>query len=85
MSDYQVRLTVTVQKKLDKLPDLISSKLINAIQQLSANPRPSGYKKLKGQDGYRIRVKDYRIIYLLKEYLLVVLVLDVGHRKDIYR
>lgn len=84
MSDYQVRLTVTVQKKLDKLPDVISSKLINAIQQLSTDPRPFGYKKLKGQDGYRIRVGDYRIIYLLKDHLLVVLILDVGHRKDIY-
>ena len=51
-------------------------RLIKAIQQLAANPRPPGCKKLRGhQDAYRIKVGDYRIIYLLQDHLLVVLIL----------
>ena len=48
------------------------------------NPRPSGYLKLKGRDGYIIRVGDYRIIYEIIDNLLIVNVIELGHRKDIY-
>lgn len=85
MSDYQIRITEAVQKKLDKLPDFVASKLIKSMQQLAFNPRPAGCKKLKGQDGFRIRVGDYRIIYQLKNQQLIILILDVGLRKDIYK
>ncbi|HWZ21443.1 MAG TPA: type II toxin-antitoxin system RelE/ParE family toxin [Cytophagaceae bacterium] len=55
-----------------------------SIYALAKNPRPSGCKKLKGRDGYRIRVADYRIIYDIYDSTLVVDVVDLGHRKDIY-
>jgi mRNA interferase RelE/StbE len=51
---------------------------------LGSNPRPNGCKKLKGRDGYRIRVSDYRIIYEIQDNVLLVDVIDLGHRKDIY-
>jgi mRNA interferase RelE/StbE len=52
--------------------------------RLANDPRPAGCKKLKGRDGYRIRVGDYRIIYQIIDHVLVVEVVALGHRKDIY-
>ena len=85
MNKYNIRLVQSVAKKLSKLPSEIEDKIYTAIQSLSHNPRPSGCKKLKGHDGYRIRVGDYRIIYQIKDNILTVLVLAIGHRKDIYQ
>jgi mRNA interferase RelE/StbE len=56
-----------------------------AIADLTDNPRPYGYKKLKGEDAYRIRVGDYRIIYEIDDGKIIVTVVSVGHRKDIYK
>ncbi len=84
MRKYSIRLSQTVIKKLQKLPPQIEEKLIDTIQLLEFNPRPVGCKKLKGRDGYRIRVGDYRIIYKIEDHILVVLIVDLGHRKDIY-
>jgi mRNA interferase RelE/StbE len=58
--------------------------LFNLIQALSTNPRPHGCKKLKGRDGYRIRKGDFRIIYDVYDKLLIIEVIAVGDRKDIY-
>lgn len=85
MADYQIRISNSVQKKLDKLSDSMAFKLIEAIMHLAINPLPVGCKKLKGQGGYRIRVGDYRVIYIIKHSELIILILDVGHRKDIYK
>ena len=85
MDNYQIHLSQSVVKKLSKLPANIEDRLITSIQSLSQDPRPHGYKKLKGQDGYRIRVGDYRIIYQIKDNFLTILVLDIGHRRDIYQ
>ena len=84
MPVYKVVITKTAQKQLDKFPDSITSFLIKAIRQLSENPRPQGYKKLKARDGYRIRKGDYRIIYDIYDKILVVDVIAIGNRKDVY-
>jgi len=55
-----------------------------AILSLSKKPRPAGFKKLKGRDGYRIRVGHYRIINEIFDNILQVDVIDMGHRKEIY-
>jgi len=52
---------------------------------LEENPRPPGSKKLKGRAGYRLRIGDYRVIYEIEDNILRVIVIDVGHRKDIYQ
>jgi mRNA interferase RelE/StbE len=70
---------------LDKLSDNITWPIIEAISGLEQNPRPVGYKKLKGRDGYRIRVANYRIIYEIIDQQLIVEVIALGHRKDIYQ
>lgn len=82
---YEVYLTKTASKQLDKLPDSIAVPLIELISGLAINPRPHGSKKLKGRLGYRIRKGDYRIIYDIYDERLVVEVIALGHRKDIYR
>ena len=84
MPEYQIRITKTAQKQLDKLLDSVAEILIEAIHDLSTNPRPHGSKKLKGRDGYRIRRGDFRIIYDIFDKLLIVEVIAVGNRKDIY-
>ena len=58
--------------------------LFDEHPQRQKNPRPNGYKQLKGRDGFRIRVADYRIIYDIFDHILTVDVIDLGHRKDIY-
>lgn len=58
----------------------------DAAVSLGENPRPEGYTKLKGTDNlYRIRCGDYRIIYTIQDDVLIVLVIEVGHKKDIYK
>ena len=84
MTIYTIRITKFAQKQLDKLPDNIADRLIDGIYALSENPRPSGCKKLKGRVGYRIRVGDYRIIYEIFDSELLVAVMAIGDRKDIY-
>ncbi|WP_194976607.1 type II toxin-antitoxin system RelE family toxin [Aquiflexum lacus] len=55
-----------------------------SITNLKENPRPFGYKKLKGREGFRIRTGDYRIIYEIFDSDLIIDVIALGHRKDIY-
>jgi len=69
---------------LEKINEPYYSKIKTAILNLAKNPRPAGYKKLKGRDGFRIRVADYRIIYDIFDDILQVDVIDLGNRKDIY-
>jgi mRNA interferase RelE/StbE len=81
---YKVRIERKAQKKLIKIPEPYYSNIKAAILDLGRDPRPIGCKKLKGRDGYRIRVSDYRIIYEIQDNVLLVDVIDLGHRKDIY-
>lgn len=80
--------TVTLKKRaiqaLEKINEPYYSGIKKAIYNLAENPRPQGYKKLKGRDGYRIRVANYRIIYDIFDDALLVDVIELGHRKDIY-
>ncbi len=84
MKIYKIVITKLAQKQLDKLPDSIADRLIDAIYTLSEDPRPAGCKKLKGRNGYRIRVGDYRVIYEIFDNDLLISVIAIGDRKDIY-
>lgn len=84
MPKYSISISKTAQKQLDKLTDDIANLLLELIASLADNPRPHGYKKLKGRDGYRVRQGNYRIIYDIYDKTLVVNVIALGHRKDIY-
>ena len=84
MPQYKVLLSKTAQKQLDKLPDTVANPLLETIKGLAHNPRPHGYKKLKGRNGYRIRKGDFRIIFDVYDKELVVVVIALGHRREIY-
>lgn len=81
---YSLNLDSRVIKSLSKINEPMYSLLKEAIYNLAENPRPFGYRKLKGKLGYRICVGDYRIIYTIQDKILVVEVVALGHRKDIY-
>lgn len=82
---YSIQIKPSAQKDLLKLPPQTQTRLLDAIQTLSVNPRPSGIKKLQGHELYRLRVGDYRIIYAIQDQELLILVATIGHRKDVYR
>lgn len=71
-------------KELENINEPFYTKIKEAIFSLTENPRPVGYKKLKGRDGYRIRVGDYRVIYEIFDTELMIDIITLGHRKDIY-
>lgn len=85
MPSYTIFLTKKAQKQLDKLTNNIASPIIEAISSLENQPRPKGCIKLKGRDSYRIRVGNYRIIYEIQDQELIIDVIALGHRKDIYK
>lgn len=82
---YQVTVTPKAQRIIAKLPIDLRRRIANRIAALADDPRPPGSTKLSGEDSYRIRVGDYRIIYTIQDDRLIVLIIDVGHRRDIYR
>jgi len=82
---YTVVFSKTAERQLDRIPDHIARLLLEAAEALEDNPRPRGCVNLKGMEGYRIRKGDYRIIYNVTDSILTVLVIEVGHRKGIYR
>jgi mRNA interferase RelE/StbE len=82
---YQVSVIHSADKIIAGLPEQIRRRIANRLNLLAENPRPPGAIKLTGEDAYRIRVGDYRIIYTIQDDKLIVLVIDVGHRGDIYR
>jgi len=84
MAKYLIQLSKKAQKQLDKLPDPVADPILRAIYSLKNDPRPSGFKKQKGRDGYRIRIGNYWVIYEVIDSLLIIEVITLGHRKDIY-
>lgn len=87
MAGYEVRITATAAKELDKLPRKKDRQAVTRrIRDLAAEPRPAGCAKLSGHsDLYRVRQGRYRIIYEIEDDQLVVLVIRVADRKDVYR
>ncbi|NJO24574.1 MAG: type II toxin-antitoxin system RelE/ParE family toxin [Bacteroidia bacterium] len=81
---YKVVIERYAEKQLAKIPPPDFNRIAKAISALSENPRPHGYKKLKGRPGYRVRIGNYRVIYAIQDNILTVFVIDIGDRKDIY-
>ena len=82
---YTVILSPDARRQFLKLPRALQERLQPRIDALADNPRPPGVKKLKGyRDYWRIRVGDYRIIYTIQDDRLIVTVLRIGNRRDVY-
>ena len=82
---YTVLICKSAQKNLARLESSIQNRITDAIRDLANNPRPAGTKKLTGREAWRIRIGDYRIIYEIHDDQLIVLVVVVGHRREIYK
>lgn len=83
---YKVEILRGALKQLKKIPLELQERIQIKIDDLATEPRPNGVKKLKGKENaYRIRVGDYRVIYDIFDDVLVVNVVEVGHRKNIYK
>ena len=83
---YSILLAPPAERQLKALAEQIQKRIVKRLRTLTANPRPQGLKKLAGEDDlYRIREGDYRIIYTIRDKELVVLVVKIGDRKEIYR
>lgn len=86
MGKYRVLIKPSAVKEIESIPQKkIRQQIVRRIQELAENPRPLGSKKLSGHDRYRIRQGVYRIVYAVEDDKLVVYVVNVGHRKDVYR
>jgi len=88
MSVYRVELTKSAKKEFDHLPKQIQRKVVEALTFLTTNPFSEllQIKKLKGSESlYRIRLGDYRLVYEIRKNILLVIVIKIGHRKEIYR
>lgn len=87
MPVHSVQLVKSAQKEFDVLPAKLRSKIVEALVLLSQNPYSEllKVKKLKGtSELYRIRIGDYRVVYKIRKEILVVVVIKIGHRSDVY-
>jgi mRNA interferase RelE/StbE len=82
---YRVILPKSVQKQLDRLSGEVVARIQACLRALESNPRPRDVKKLKGRPAWRVRVGDYRIIYEIHDRELLVIIVTIGHRGDVYR
>ena len=86
MSSYHVALTSSADKELHRLPKKVISRIIPRLERLASAPRPPGCKKLKGGDNeWRIRVGDYRIVYVIDDTSRTVDVTRIAHRGEVYQ
>jgi len=85
MEPYRIIVKQSVSKDLIKLSKKEVQRVLEAIQMLAETPRPPQSKKLSGQERYRLRQRSYRILYSIEDEKLVICVVKVGNRRDVYR
>ena len=85
MANYNLRFKQSVAKDLRPLPKADLARILRRIEALAENPRPPGCEKLADQERYRVRQGAYRIIYQVDDEQRTVLIVQVGHRRDVYR
>ena len=85
MESYRIVVKKSVSKDLKKIPQADVWRILEAIESLAQNPRPPQSKKLSGQERYRLRQGSFRILYSIEDEKLVVQVVKVGNRRDVYR
>ena len=85
MASYRIIVKESVWHDLKSIPKKDVARIVAAIGSLAADPRPPQAKKLSGMDQYRLRQGDYRILYTIEDDVLVVCVVKVGNRREVYR
>ncbi|MCD4776589.1 MAG: type II toxin-antitoxin system RelE/ParE family toxin [Candidatus Aegiribacteria sp.] len=82
---YCIEILRSAQKQLSKINRQDQDRIISSIESLANNPRPDGCKMLSGRPAWRIRIGSYRVIYEIQDEILIVLIVRIGHRREIYR
>lgn len=85
MAKYDLRIKPSAGKELENLPRKDRIRISRKIRELAAEPRPHGCEKLSPEDKYRIRQGNYRVVYSIDDEKHIVLVVKIGHRKEVYR
>lgn len=85
MAQYKIVIKKSVFKDIKSIPKKNIKRIISIIQALAYNPRPLQSKKLSGQEKYRLRQGNYRILYSIEDDKLVVYIVKIGNRRDVYR
>ncbi len=85
MGKYKIFIKRSAGKELKKIQDQDQERIVKRIQSLADNPRPDGVKKLSGEEKYRVRQGDYRILYKIEEEIITVTIVRIANRKDVYR
>ena len=82
---YFIQIKKSAEKDFNKIPEKMKSRISEAILELENDPQPSGSKKLKNREDYRIRIGNYRILYLIDENKKQIMINIIGHRKEVYK
>ena len=82
---YRIRIIPSAEHQFRKLSSVLQDRIARKILSLANHPRPHGSRKLRDTQFYRIRIGDYRVIYSINDTRRVVKILDLGHRREIYR
>lgn len=85
MASYKLLITRSASKELEAVPRKDRSRIIAKIRGLEDDPRPSGVEKLSGDAKYRLRQGDFRVLYEIQDRQLIVTVVRIGNRRDVYR
>ena len=85
MANYRLEIKRSAAKELEAVPAKDRGRVAARIQALAADPRPAGAEKLSGQERYRVRQGVYRILYEIHDEVLVIIVVKIGNRRDVYR
>jgi mRNA interferase RelE/StbE len=85
VASYSLEIKRSAAKELAQVPPKDRGRVIARIQGLALDPRPAGAEKLSGQERYRVRQGDYRILYEIEDQVLRIMVVKIGHRRDVYR
>ena len=85
MANYELQIKPSAVKELETLPPKERRRIVTKIRKLATDPRPSGSEKLSGHQLYRVRQGNYRILYSVDDADLCLVVIKIGHRRDVYR
>ena len=85
MNEYRIAFRPAALRELRRIDRSTQPRIQGAISFLAKDPRPPASRPLQGRDGYRLRVSDYRIIYTIDDGVLLIVVVTIGHRRDVYQ
>ncbi len=85
MASYELKFAASAAKDMRGIPKTTARRILERIRSLQDNPRPIGAIKLAGRETYRVRQGDYRILYDIFDHVLIVEIVQIGHRRDVYR